>query len=65
MAIPPLDLADTPHDTITVCDECHDGVNDMVADATLDNAKCLACHGPGQSATLAAEHQAPLGIRLY
>ena len=41
MAIPPLDLADTPHDTITVCDECHDGINDMVADATLDNAKCL------------------------
>ena len=55
-----LDLADTPHDGITTCDSCHDGLNDQVADATLDNAKCLACHGPGQSATLAAEHEAPL-----
>ena len=56
-----LDVADTPHDGITTCDSCHNGLTDQVADATLDNAKCLACHGPGQSATLAAEHQAPLG----
>ena len=53
------DPADAPHGSVT-CDECHNGISDRNLGATLDNAKCLACHGPGQSATLAAEHQAPL-----
>jgi hypothetical protein len=44
-----VDPADTPHNLITNCDECHNGVADRVADATLDNAKCLVCHGTGGS----------------
>ncbi len=53
---PPVDPADTPHDTITDCLACHDGT-DYFAGAMLDNAKCLVCHGPGGTATEAAAHQ--------
>jgi hypothetical protein len=51
-----IDPADAPHDTITNCDECHNGVIDRVPGATLDNAKCLVCHGPAGGATLVEEH---------
>ncbi len=57
----PLDVADTPHDGITDCDECHNGTADQVVDAAIPNAKCLVCHGAGGGATLAAAHQAPSG----
>jgi hypothetical protein len=53
------DPADTPHDGITDCLACHNGA-DYFAGATLDNAKCLACHGPDGPATEAAAHQPPL-----
>ena len=54
---PPVDSADTPHDGITDCTLCHDG-DDYVAGATLDNAKCLACHDGG-TATLVETHHTP------
>jgi hypothetical protein len=53
------DPADTPHDGITDCLACHNGA-DYFAGATLDNAKCLVCHGPGGTAIEAAAHQPPL-----
>jgi hypothetical protein len=48
---------DVPHDTITDCTLCHNG-DDYVAGATLDNAKCLACHD-GLTATLVETHHTP------
>jgi hypothetical protein len=54
-----IDPADAPHDTITNCDECHNGVLDRVFNATLDNNKCLVCHGPAGGATLVETHHTP------
>ena len=56
--VPPVDPADTPHNTITDCTECHDG-DDYSAGAILDNNKCLVCHGPSGSAILVETHHTP------
>ncbi len=59
--VPPSSVADVPHETITDCTLCHDD-GTYVDGATLNNVKCLGCHGPAGPATTVETHHTPADL---